>query len=115
MLLLNIYLDRNVYFKSFHLCLISLILSKGYWVAEENANCAAYQIISTSSACKVASANLGLKFFGFSRTKLRPAGCYKYTDKDVYFNHIIDPEMTSPEGNTAGICAQGMINCRVSL
>ena len=82
-----------------------------YWVAEENANCPADQAITTKSECIVAAAAVGLMMKTSVEDVKSPAGCYKISSF-AYFNNITDPESTTVKNNRAGICSQGMINCR---
>ena len=107
------------------------MLTKGYWVAEHNANCLPRGIISTKSECKAASRAIGLKYVNtYVKYVKRPAGCYtrirhgrngmENSDnrQEVYFNNITDPDLTSPKEGGYGICVGynlGMITVVIYL
>ena len=67
-------------------------------------NCLEDHIIETEKDCKFAAERRdSLSYIGNVTNNRYPAGCF-WNNYKVYFNTIIDPSKTDPEGNTGGIC-----------
>ena len=67
-------------------------------------NCLEDHIIETESDCKFAAERRdSLSYVGNVTNNLYPAGCF-WNNYKAYFNNIIDPSKTDPEGNRGGIC-----------
>ena len=67
-------------------------------------NCLEDHIIETESDCKFAAERRdSLSYVANVTNNLYPAGCF-WNNYKAYFNNIIDPSKTDPEGNRGGIC-----------
>ena len=83
------------------------VASDWYWpvvFSPLGENCLEDHIIETENDCKFAAERRdSLSYVGNVTDNRYPAGCY-WNNYKVYFNNIIDPSETDPEGNRGGIC-----------
>ena len=83
------------------------VASDWYWpvvFSPVGVNCLEDHIIETESDCKFAAERRdSLSYVGNVTNNLYPAGCF-WNNYKAYFNNIIDPSKTDPEGNRGGIC-----------
>ena len=80
-------------------------------MSERNTDCPESDIITTMNECKAAVVQLGFNWRSFNVTSyIDPAGCYTWSSNGgnyAYFNNVIDPSSTSPDGGSTGICRSG--------
>lgn len=80
-----------------------------YWNKESGQNCQSDLIVTTRLECKIAATKIGSTLsLGSLRDSKKPAGCYLGLElNQVGFNFILDPLLTSPKENYAGLCRYG--------
>ena len=66
-------------------------------------DCPFNNVVKSEHQCRQAASQLQMLFVGNVHGTKRPAGCY-IKNNDAYFNELINPDLTSPSTDEAGIC-----------
>ena len=90
-----------------------MVQNQGFFIAEDNTNCAVDHIVATKSECIVAASYVRKPYGGEKTSDKVPAGCYTIQGF-VIFNSIVNPASTSTSsfGGQAGICQTGILTFR---